>query len=90
VESSSEGSSGDGGRGLIDPGGHYLEDDEESPGVYVCDPCRITVIQNVYPVQERTGTVCGNCGAEVVEGLDGGYVCRNCYYTVPPKGEPKE
>jgi hypothetical protein len=38
------------GRGVIDSGGHYLEDDEESPGLYICDQCQITVILNTYPV----------------------------------------
>lgn len=84
VESGSTGF-GIGGRGVSCPGGHYLESDEESPGLYICDPCEITLILNTYAAQERAGIVCGNCGVEVVEGPNGGYVCGTCYYTVPAK-----
>jgi hypothetical protein len=74
------------GRGVIDSGGHYLESDAESPGLYICEPCGITLLITTYAPRERTGTVCGNCGAEVVEGPNGGYVCGSCYYTVTPDG----
>jgi hypothetical protein len=70
---------------VICPGNHCLEDDDESPGMFICEPCGITLVIHTYAAYERTGTVCGNCGAEVIEGPKGGYVCGNCYYVVKPK-----
>jgi hypothetical protein len=40
---------------------------------------------HTYAAYEQTGTVCGNCGTEVIERPNGGYVCGNCYYVVKPK-----
>jgi hypothetical protein len=72
------------GQGVIDPGGHYLESAEESPWLYSCEPCGFTLMMHTYAAQNRTGTICGKCGTEVVEGPKEGYVCGNCYYIVSP------
>jgi hypothetical protein len=71
--------------GIIDPGGHFLEDDPEAPGEYHCGTCEITIVQTAYVLRERFGTACGNCGTEVIDGPNGGYVCGNCFYVVEPK-----
>jgi hypothetical protein len=72
------------GQGVIDSGGHYLESSDETPWLYSCEPCGFTLMMHTYAAQNHTGTVCGKCGTEVVEGPNGGYVCGNCYYIVSP------